>query len=135
MNYGKVAYVGSKNSFKHRGALTTSLVLPGSCGAGAEVTVSASITLDENQIFVFARGKYREYTKESFSPAAAKWQPIPSFDLYVDTSIGPLTAYLLAKINNNVVTFTLGIKNPTGGGITITPETIDIEYILYTLSR
>ncbi len=135
MNLDKIAYIGSKNSFKHRGALTTSLALPGACGAGAEVTATDTVTLDENQVFVFARAKFREYTKESFAPAAAKWQPIPTFDIYVDTSIGPINAYLLSKINNNVVTFILGLKNPTGAGITLTPETIDIEYILYTLSR
>lgn len=116
------------NAFKNTGVYPLSITYPTSAGTGAEVTSSVSVTLTEAQQFAFARGLYVEFTKGG----SAAWQTIPIFDVSVTTSAGEQQGYLIARINGATLTFIAGIKNNTGGDITIS-ETVSIVYTTYTV--
>lgn len=123
-----VMYSGA-NSFKNTGVYTINLTLDGSLGAGAQTSDSVSITLTEDQEFVFAQARYAEYTKGG----SAAWQTIPCFDVNIGTNLGNLRAYLIHTINGNTVTFTAGVQNDLYPGTATFSTTYQIRYVTYTV--
>lgn len=132
VDYSKLQTYTGANSFKNTGVFTTSVVFSGNILASQELTFTSVVTLAENQVFAFAIANYVEFTKGG----SASWQPLPSFDVSIPTTpIGGLTGYLLSQVNNNVVTFIGGIRNPYGTTETITGTTVNIRYVTYTLNK
>jgi hypothetical protein len=128
-----VLYSGA-NSFKNTGVYTINLTLDGSLGAGAQTSDSVSITLTESQQFVFAQAKYAEYAKGVFGgDTTTRWQPIPCFDVYLSTNLGPLRAYIIPQINGSTVTFTAGAQNDAYPGTATFSTTYQIKYVTYTV--
>lgn len=132
IDYSKLNYISSKNTFKNTGVFSTSISLSGNIAPGTEVQFTSTINLTENQVFVFARAFYTEYVKGG----SATWQIFPSFDVNVPTNpVGLLSGYLLARVNGTQVQFIAGIFNPYFAPETITPMSIPISYVTYTLAR
>lgn len=127
-----VIYSGA-NSFKNTGVYTIDLTLDGSLAASAQTTDSVSITLNENQQFVFAEAKYAEFVKATAGTTTTYWQVIPCFDVYINTNLGPLRAYLIHKISGNTVTFTAGVQNDLYAGTATFSTTYQIRYVTYTV--
>lgn len=131
IDYSKLNFSSQLNTFKNTGVFSTSITMSGNLPAGTERTFTSVITLEETQVFVFARAEYAE-----FIVGVTEWQIFPTFDMNVPTTpIGSLTGYLLAQVDGNVVTFIAGIANPYGTDETITDLTIPISYVTYTLAR
>lgn len=129
----KTQFSSTTNSFKNTGVFSTSLTTASSLGAGATDTVTSVITLNETQAFAFASAQYIEFTKGG----SASWQVVPTFDVTVQCTTapftGPLTYALFFTINGNTLTFTAFTQNPYGSPISITPITIPIKYVTYTV--
>ena len=130
LNYSKINFIGSANTFKNTGVFSTSVILPSSCPGSSEVSGSSTIFLNENQDFAGAIAQYTEFTKGG----AVKWQPLQG-DVDVSTSIGNIAGFMIAKVSGQTVTFSINLRNPTGAAITITPQSIPIKYVTYTLTR
>lgn len=133
----KVQFSTTANAFKNTGVYTTSITMSGALAAFQERTFTSSITLSENQEFVFARARYAEYSKAA-SDGTFYWQVMPTFDLNVPTvpiGTGINLGYLLVRVNGTQVTFIAGVKNGLGSAETIVSQTINIEYVTYTLAR
>lgn len=137
IDYSKLHFLSSLNTFKNKEVHNTGITLTGTIGAGAEKTFTRSITLTENQKFVFAQAKFAEFTKAETGGITTKyWQPIPTFDIDApSTPIGFLAAYLYVTVNGLTITFTAGMLNPYAGTETIVDQTIPISYVTYTLAR
>lgn len=132
MDLDKVAITSTKNSFKNTGVYTTSIDLPTSIPTSVETTRSVTITLEENQVFVFARAKYTEIVKD-IGPA---WQACNTFDAkfeFTSPFSGIGSFYITTLVSGLNVTFTIGIFQSTGSTMTVTPQTIPITYVTYTV--
>jgi len=135
IDYSKLNFLSSLNTFKNTGVFSTSLTTPSSLGAGATSTVTSTVTLTENQVFALARAQYTEFAKTG----AAKWQLMPTFDATVQCTtapfVGPLNYAIFYTINGTTVTFTGFIQNPYGSPISLTQVTIPISYVTYTIAK
>lgn len=130
----KVVFSSTTNSFKNTGVYTTSLSLPTSYTAFQEQTASTTITLAENQAFVFATANYAEYSRVVTEGVSTVFtQTLPTFDGYAVSGSGPQSFYLYATVNGTSVTFTVGSKNAYGTSQTYTAQTINITYVAYTV--
>ena len=132
MDLDKVAITSTKNSFKNTGVYSISIDLPTSVPSGVEATNSTTITLAENQVFVFARAKYTEIVKD-IGPA---WQVCNTFDGKFDFTspfVGTSSFYITTVVSGLEVTFTIGIFQSTGSTMTVTPQSIPITYVTYTV--
>lgn len=130
----KTQFASTNNSFKNTGVYTISIDLPTSYAAFQDKTNSTSITLSENQVFVFAAAKYAEYIRAVNEGVVTKyWQVIPTFDGYAVSGSGPQQFYLYTTINGNQVTFIVGSQNGYATPETYTPQTIEISYVTYTV--
>lgn len=129
----KVIYYSGANSFKNTGVFSTSITTPSSLAAGATATTSSVVTLSENQSFAYAIALYTEYQKGG----AAAYQVIPTFDARVECLtapfVGPINYAVYFTINGSTVTFNGFMQNPYGVPITLTPVTITIRYVTYTV--
>jgi len=132
VDYSKLNFTSQLNTFKNTGVYSSSITLSGNLGAGATATFTSTITLAENQVFVFAKAQYVEFTKGG----APTWQMLPTFDAYVVTTpIGFINTALYATVNGNIVTFTAFMRNPYGTTETIANTTIPITYVTYTVDK
>lgn len=132
MDLDKTVFTTTTKSFKNTGILTTSIEVPTSIPAGGETINTATVTLPDNQVFVFARAYYTEIIRDS----GPVWQVFPTFDgkaMVTSPYSGPTSFYLTSKITNNMVTFSCGIFNPGGSTMTVTAQTIPIAYATYTV--
>ena len=131
LDLSKILYTSSVGTFKTTGVFSTSITPSGTIAAGATATFTSTVTLEESQVFAYAVSNYVEFTKGG----GARWQVLPTFDAYIETTpIGNITWALYYTINGNVITFTLLARNPFGSTETIVPSTIDINYVTYRLS-
>ena len=127
----QVKFTTSANSFKNTGVFDSSIVASGTIGAGATKEFTTSITLSEDQVFSYSLAEFEEYSFLN----GDKWQPIPTFDLFINTTpTGALSWYLYTKVNGPTITFILGLFNPYGATETIPNTTIPIRYVTYTLT-
>lgn len=135
IDLSKVVLYSQANSFKNTGLYPISLTLSGTVGAGVERQFTASVTLADNQRFVFAKAKYNEFIEWSTGvDTTSTWQQLPTFNAYIPTTpTGFLSGYVITQVNGNVVTFIAGIYNPYGVTETITGTTIDIVYATYSV--
>lgn len=132
----KLIFSSSNNTFKNTGVYDTSIILSGTIAPSATATFTKVITLTDNQDFVFAKAKYREFTKYINGFTSQVWQKFPTHYAYIPTTpTGNLGADLRVSVNGNIVTFTAVIFNPYVGTETITTETISIRYTTYTLTN
>lgn len=133
IDHSKIVVSSLANSFKNTGVYRLSIELPTSYTAFQEQTNSATVTLAENQVFVFAQAKFAEYSKGVSGSTTTYWQRIPTFDGYAVSGTGPQAFYLYSTVNGNTVTFTIGSKNAYGTSETYTAQTVQIEYVTYTI--
>lgn len=132
----KLIFSSNNNTFKNTGVYDTSITLSGTITAGQTRTFTSVITLSENQVFVFAKAKYREFTKYINGFTSQVWQKFPTHYAYIPTTpTGNLGADLRVQVNGTTVTFSAVIYNPYAGTETITTETISIRYTTYTLTN
>ena len=132
----KLTFSSNNNTFKNTGVYDTSIVLSGTITAGQTKTFTSTIVLDEAPVFVFAKAKYREFTKYISGLTSQVWQKIPTHYTYIPTTpTGNLGADLRVEVNGTTVTFKAVIFNPYAGTETITTETISIRYTTYTLTN
>ena len=132
----KLIFSSTNNTFKNTGVYDTSIVLSGTITPSQTRTFTATITLTENQQFVFAKAKYREFTKYINGFTSQVWQKIPTHYAYIPTTpTGNLGADLTVTVNGSTVTFSATIFNPYVGTETIATETISIRYTTYTLTN
>jgi hypothetical protein len=136
VNVTKLIFSSSNNTFKNTGVYDTSIVLSGTILAGQTRTFTSVVVLDEVPTFVFAKAKYREFTKYINGFTSQVWQKFPTHYAYIPTTpTGNLGADLRVNVNGTTVTFTAVIHNPYGATETITAETIRIRYSPYTLTN
>ncbi len=132
MDLDKIAITSTKNSFKNTGVYSTSVSLPTSIPTSVDTTNSTTITLSENQVFVFARAYYTEIVKD-IGPA---WQICNTYDgkfAFTAPFAGVSSFYLTTLVSGLNVTFTVGIFQSTGSTMTVTPQTVQIAYTTYTV--
>lgn len=134
IDYDKLAFASSANTFKNVDVKNTSITLSGSIGAYQERTFTSTVLLSESQVFAFAQAKYADWVKGG-SPT---WQQGMTYNMSTPTTPNGVYSgigYLLTNINGLEVTFTAGLLNGQGNTETITPLTVLIKYVTYTLAR
>lgn len=132
IDYDKLAFASSANTFKNVDVKNTSITLSGSIGASQERHFTSVVLLSELQLFAFGQAKYIDFYKGG----APSWQKMPTYFIYSPTTpSGNITTSLLVKINGTTVTFDASMYNPYGHTETIAPLTIPIKYVTYTLAR
>lgn len=130
----KTQFSSTTNSFKNTGVYTLDIALPTSYTAFEEKTTTATVTLAENQTFVFATAYYAEFERVLAEGVSTKyWQTLPTFDGYAESGTGPQSFYLYATVNGPSVTFTIGSKNGYGSSETYIAQTVSIRYVTYTV--
>lgn len=134
IDYTKLIFTSELNAFKSGEVLTTSVTLSGALSASQEKTFTSIITLTENQDFATAQAEYRDYTQASSGDTALRWRQVPTFNAGINSTIGYIPYYIYTIVNGSTVTFVCGVKNPTGGAITLTSTTVNFEYTTSTLN-
>jgi len=120
------AYDSDAVAFKTVDIKSTTITVSGSFTAFQERTWTSVITLSENQDFAYAIA----FIDDFVTLDGKKWRTIPTFNGQINTTNNITPFYVLYKINNNVVTFTVGAKDG-GLGDSITTTDVDFKYVTY----
>lgn len=128
LDKSKIAFSSDYNAFEMLEVNDTSITVSGSFTPGQERTWTSVITLEENQDFAYALGRYEDFVLLD----GQKWRTIPTFNATVPSTFGTLTFYIYYEVTGNIVTFTAGAKDAGLGESITSPTTFDIRYVTYT---